>query len=122
MHILLIEPDKKLASTYVQALRAEGYGVDWATTAQGAVHLSDAQKPDLVILELQLSGHNGIEFIYEFRSYTEWQDIPIMLLTMSPPHALQITQTTLDDFAIVACLYKPATSLKQLIRAVGDLV
>lgn len=118
MNILLIEPDKKLADTYIQAFSRAGHNAIWAAGAQTAVHAADAQKPDVVILELQLTAHNGIEFVYEFRSYPEWQNIPIVLLTLVPPHALSITSEILESTGIISCLYKPATSLKQLIAAV----
>ena len=32
-------------------------------------------KPAIVMLELQLVEHSGIEFLYEFRSYPEWQRV-----------------------------------------------
>ncbi len=119
MNILLIEPDKKLGNTYKQALEAAGHPVQWALHAQDAVHSADAQRPELIILELQLAAHNGIEFLYEFRSYPEWQDIAVILLTMVPPASLAITTEMMDRFRIVDCLYKPATSLKRLVSAVA---
>ena len=121
MKILLLEPDKKLANTYVAALEKAGYAVHWAAHAQDAVHVADQNRPDLVILELQLASHNGIEFLYEFRSYPEWQGINVLLLTMVPPTSLNITQEMMDRLGIVRCLYKPATSLKQLVATVGEL-
>lgn len=86
------------------------------------MHIADDFMPDLVILELQLAGHNGIEFIYEFRSYAEWREVPIMLLTMVAPRALQINGDMLRQLGIVDVLYKPATTLRQLTRAVNEAV
>lgn len=120
MNILLIEPDTKLAGTYKTALEQQGCSVQWAAHAQDAVHSADDSKPELVILELQLAAHNGIEFLYEFRSYPEWQRIPVVLLTMVTPQSLQITHEMLNTFGIVDVLYKPATNLKQLIDAVNE--
>lgn len=120
MHVLLIEPDIKLATIYSDALHQAGHTVAHTTSAQRAVQLADDSVPDVVVLELQLTSHNGIEFVYEFRSYAEWQAIPIVLLTMVPPHALAITPDMLEACNIVQCLYKPATNLRQLIEAVED--
>lgn len=122
MNILLIEPDKKLGGTYQRALEKEGYSVQWAAHAQDAVHLADDHRPALIVLELQLAAHNGIEFLYEFRSYPEWQGIEVILLTLVPPASLQITQEMMDTFGIRRCLYKPATTLKQLVQAVEESV
>lgn len=122
MNILLIEPDAKLAAIYLEALSAAGHAVRHSQLAQQAVHVADNFTPDVVALELQLVGHNGVEFMYEFRSYAEWKDIPIVLLTMVAPHSLSITKELLDQFGIVDVLYKPATNLRQLVRATEDAV
>lgn len=121
MNILLIEPDSKLAGIYKRALESAGHAVAWAASAQAAVHAADDVLPDVVFLELQLSTHNGVEFMYEFRSYPEWKDVPIVLLTMVAPSSLQITKEQILSFGIKDILYKPATSLRQLTEAVEDL-
>jgi DNA-binding response OmpR family regulator len=120
MNILLIEPDVKLAGIYQAALQQAGHTVHRASAAQEAVHEADNSKPDIVVLELQLAKHNGVEFIYEFRSYSEWQNVPIILLTMVPPHSLGITAEMLQQLGITDCLYKPATNLRKLVEAVGE--
>jgi DNA-binding response OmpR family regulator len=120
MKVLLIEPDTKLANIYRAALEQAGHVVLHAAYAQDAVHEADEIHPDMVILELQLAGHNGIEFIYEFRSYSEWQNVPIILLTMVAPHALGITTEMFQRLGIIDCLYKPATNLRKLLNAVGE--
>ncbi len=120
MNILLVEPDKKLGVIYASGLEAAGHSVQWAAHAQDAVHLADANRPELIILELQLAGHNGIEFLYEFRSYPEWQGIGVVLLTLVPPASLQITQAMMDRLGIIGCLYKPATTIKQLVSVIAE--
>ncbi len=122
MNILLIEPDTKLAGIYQSALEQAGHRVIWAHHAQDAVHSADEVKPDLALLELQLTAHNGIEFLYEFRSYSEWQEIPVLLLTLVTPASLMITEKIMKVLGIVGCLYKPATNLKQLLSAVEEAV
>lgn len=120
--VLLIEPDFPLATTYAAALRAGGYQVDHRAGAQAAVAAADAARPDVVIMELLLAGHNGLEFLYEFRSYADWQDIPIMLLTTVPPGEFAGSRTALAQLGISAHLYKPHTDLRRLLRALGDIL
>ena len=122
MNILLIEPDTKLAGIYQSALEQAGHTVMWKHHAQDAVHGAVDVYPDLVLLELQLTAHNGIEFLYEFRSYAEWQSVPVLLLTMVTPASLMITEELMKTLGIVGCLYKPATNLKQLVSAVAEVV
>ncbi len=122
MHILLIEPDKLLASSYKVALERTGHIVSHAVSAQDAVHQADVAMPDVVVLELQLPSHNGIEFLYEFRSYSEWLNIPIVLHTFVPPHELAHAATLSAELGVVRTLYKPETSLVRLCAVVQAAV
>jgi DNA-binding response OmpR family regulator len=119
--ILLIEPDYILRRTYEKALVGAGYEVLATDNAQEAVHLSDEKTPELVILELQLVSHGGTEFIYEFRSYAEWNEIPILLFTLTPPTALHFTSEMMKQFNIAGYLYKPSTGLQKLLRTVNEI-
>jgi len=119
MHILLIEPDKLLASTYVQALKFAGHTVDHVMSGQGAVASADAATPELVILEMQLPAQNGIAFLQEFRSYAEWQHIPVILHTYVTPKGMEeIFETLKREYGVVSWLYKPQTPLTQLVSVV----
>src|SRR5665213_2435889 len=114
--ILLVEPDRLLARTYAEALSGDGHEVVVAANAQAAVSSADTTRPDLVILELQLIEHSGIEFLYEFRSYQEWQDIPVLIHTMVPPTEFADSREILaGELSVNIYLYKPRTSLRQLI-------
>ena len=119
--ILLIEPDRLLAESYVQALRAAGHGVNAASSAQAAVMAADAVPPELVLLELQLVEHSGIEFLYEFRSYPDWQGIPALIHTHVPPAEFNDSWELLkNELGVREYLYKPATTLKRLVTSVNQ--
>jgi CheY-like chemotaxis protein len=121
--VLLIEPDVVLARTYVQALQHAGHEVRHAVGAQDGVNVADGFPLDVVVLELQLAAHNGIEFLHEFRSYPEWGSIPVVINSNMSSAALAPVGAVLErDFGVTACLYKPRTSLEQLIRAVNQQV
>jgi DNA-binding response OmpR family regulator len=118
--ILLIEPDRVLAESYVQALLYAGHEVQAAGSAQAAIMSADAILPDLVILELQLVEHSGIEFLYEFRSYPDWQDVPVLIQTNVPKVEFQDSWELLqEELGVKNYLYKPKTSLSELITAVN---
>lgn len=114
--ILLIEPDYILAKTYYEALTRAGHQVTPAAGAQAALIAADRTRPELVILELQLIEHSGVEFLYEFRSYPDWQHIPVLIHTQVPPAEFNDNRTLLNDQLNVAgYLYKPQTSLRGLV-------
>lgn len=121
-HVLLIEPDALLVRTYRAALEREGHTVQVCSSAQGAIAAADERRPDVVVLELQLVGHSGVEFLYEFRSYADWQGVPIILHTQVPAGEFAASRELLyGDLGVAAYLYKPQTSLGKLVRIVRQL-
>lgn len=118
-NILLIEPDHSLAWAYRSALESAGHGVLMSTSAQTAVDAADEVRPDAVIMELQLVAHSGIEFLYEFRSYADWQNVPVIILSKVPPAEFnQCGRTMREHLGVSEYCYKPQTDLKQLLRVV----
>lgn len=120
--ILLLEPDRLLASQYHDFLAGQGHEVQVFADAQGAIVATDAVKPEIIIIELLLAGHSGIEFLYELRSYTEWHDIPVIVLSRIPPAETGLTDKTMKELRIAAVLYKPNTSLKKLAAQVDKML
>lgn len=118
MHILLIEPDTILAKVYTQALTQRGHTVDTASTAQTAIMTADARVPDLVVLEMQLAEHSGAAFLYEFRTYTDWLHVPVLVHSLLPPSKLAQFEACLQELGVATCLYKPQTSLQKLVSMV----
>ena len=119
--ILLIEPDWLLAQTYTKALRHAGYSVVTAAGAQTAITAADQAKPDLVILELQLINHSGIEFLYEFRSYLDWRGIPVVVHSQVPPSEFRDSWELMRaELGVHTYLYKPFTTLRQLLRSTSQ--
>lgn len=119
--ILLIEPDRVLAESYVQALLHARHEVQAAGGAQAAVLSADAIPPDLIVLELQLVEHSGIEFLYEFRSYADWQNVPVIIHTHVPQHEFADNwQLLREELGVQDYLYKPRTSLDRLLAAVAE--
>lgn len=119
--VLVLEPDRLLRATILRALEQAGFETVGIAGAETAVHACDERQPDVIVLELQLQGHGGVEFIHELRSYAEWQDIPIILHTLVPRHVLEPYEQAFEVLNITAYTYKPATNLRQLVRLVRDV-
>lgn len=114
MNVLIVEPDKQLAQNYQKACQLAGMRARSAHTAQEAVMMVDDDMPDVVVLELLMSGHNGIEFLYELRSYSDWKNLPVVILSFVPVADFSTDEALLQQLGIVEYLYKPAISLAQL--------
>jgi DNA-binding response OmpR family regulator len=119
--ILLIEPDRLLADTYRQALESAGHWVVMCAGAQSAIFAADEIKPDMVILEIQLVGHSGIEFLYEFQSYPDWQNIPVLIQSNVPAGEFAGSWDMLQaQLGVRAYFYKPLTTIRTLLASVAE--
>lgn len=120
-NILMLEPDAVLAKTYRKACELSGHSVRRAVSAQDAVFQVDELKPNVILLEVQLVAHSGIEFLYELRSYPEWQYIPVLIHSCIPPTEFEDSSGLLNDLLLVRkYLYKPHTTLQTLLREIRE--
>ncbi|HEX8182055.1 MAG TPA: response regulator [Candidatus Saccharimonadales bacterium] len=120
--ILLLEPDAILANLYMQAFSFSGHTVRRTVSAQDAVFQVDESMPNVIIVELQLVAHSGIEFLYELRSYHEWQHIPVLIHSCIPPTEFSDSTSLLrDKLGVKEYLYKPHTSMQKLLRSITDI-
>ncbi len=123
MNVLLIEPDTILANAYVATFAAQDVQVRHAASAQRAIEAVDAHMPDVVVLELQLAGHSGIEFLHELRSYEDWAAIPIVVHSAVPQAAFGVDDSTWRRLGVVRYLYKADTSVASMVAitiAIGE--
>lgn len=118
--VLLIEPDIILGKTSRLSLEQAGHEVKVCHHAQAAIDYLDHQNPDIIVMELQLADHGGIEFIYELRSYPEWQGIPIVVQSLTPQNLFSDNSQQIEKLGVTQYLYKPASRLQQLNRAVME--
>lgn len=112
--IILIEPDQQLAKLYSSALEASGHQVKIATSAQAALYEIETLKPELIFLEIDIPGHNGLEFMYEFCSYTDWQDIKLVIHSSLRPNLFEKMKVAWSELGVQDYLYKVDTSLQKL--------
>jgi CheY-like chemotaxis protein len=121
-HVLVLEPDRLFASSLRRVFEKENLAVTLATTTEEAMDAADKRTPDVVISEISLRGHSGSEFLYELKSYDDWQHIPLVIYSsIQVPETMQKSK----DFALLevaACLYKPHDSLQDLVSVVQDLI
>ena len=86
---------------------------------QSAIDWIDDNGPvDLVITELLLGEHNGLEFINELRSHHDWMNIPVVIQTTVPPSQHVLSTEDWRRLGVVSYLYKPTTKLADLARVV----
>lgn len=117
--VLLIEPDSVLARLYQTALETNGHEVKRASSAQEALFAIEESRPDTVILEIDMPNHNGLEFLYEFSSYSDWQGINIVVHSALRPNLFERMKVSWSHLGVSEYLYKPETTLASLQHVVA---
>jgi two-component system, OmpR family, copper resistance phosphate regulon response regulator CusR len=89
--ILIIEDEKKIATTLKKGLTENGYHVDLAFDGLIGKRLFESNNYDLLILDINLPGMNGYELCKAIRNTN--QHIPIIMLT-----AMNTTEDKIEGF------------------------
>lgn len=121
MNVLVLESDSVLRRLYAQALSADGHQVVAVSSAQVAVQASDAQLPDAVVVNTDIARHNGLEFLYEFKSYTEWRAIPVIVLASRLNHDIIDQASFREHLGVQHIFVRSQLTLSQLCAAISSL-
>ncbi len=117
--VLLLEPDALVAGNVAMALKRHGHRVEWYVEPQSAIYGADGSRPDVIVLDLLLASHNGIEFLYELRSYPDWQKLPVVIFSDLAPEDLSPSVDCLNELNVTAYRRKSLTSLAELSQTVN---
>jgi two-component system cell cycle response regulator DivK len=79
--ILVVEDNEKNMKLFRDVLQATGYHTVEATTGEQAVELAAAHAPDLVLMDIQLPGIDGVEVLSRLRADERTASIPVLALT-----------------------------------------
>ncbi|MBW4485961.1 MAG: PAS domain S-box protein [Tildeniella torsiva UHER 1998/13D] len=82
--ILLAGDQEATISTVVNYLTAKGYRLLVAHEGEAAIALALAENPDLIVMDMQLPGVDGLEAIRRIRDAPHLADRPIIALTALP--------------------------------------
>jgi len=85
--VLVIDDETQIRRFLDIALRAEGYQVLQAGTAEQGLALAATQTPDLVILDLGLPDREGHEVLAELR---QWSAAPVLMLSVRNSEAEKV--------------------------------
>lgn len=118
--ILLVEDDAWLAELYQTVLELDtNCKVLIAGTAAAALDTLD-ENPDtaLIVLDMFLPEHNGIEFLHEIASYEDINSIPVIVLSSVYQHDFGMTDERWKHYGVVKYLYKPRTKPDDLLTEI----
>ncbi|HEY6467304.1 MAG TPA: response regulator transcription factor [Candidatus Acidoferrales bacterium] len=79
MRILIVEDEKKMADAMRTGLESEQFRVNVARTGEEGFFLASTEAFDLMILDLTLPGHDGIEIVSALRK--QKTAMPVLIVT-----------------------------------------
>ena len=79
--VLIIEDNPKNLKLARDVLNHTGYQTLEAETAEEGLALARARHPDIVLMDVQLPGMDGLQALDRLRSDPETRDIPVIALT-----------------------------------------
>lgn len=116
--ILIAEDEPDIQALVTLILRHAGYDVVTAGDGQAAQDLALAEKPDLIIMDVQMPKVNGYEACKLIKAQPTLQNTPVLFLTVrGDQHERQIGLAAgATDY-----LVKPFAS-EDLVRCVGKIL
>lgn len=79
--ILVVEDNDRNRRLMRILLKSKGYEVIEATTGEEAMNYLKDQKPDLILMDIQLPHTDGLELTRKIKSTEATSDIPIVAVT-----------------------------------------
>lgn len=117
-YILYVEDEVLTVDLVRSMLEQRGYRVDWAGSGGEALAMMQQNRPDLVLLDLQLPDIHGLDLHRQMQDTPDLAGIPVVVITAWADEAIQNRS---EDLARVdAHLRKPfaPTELFQILARV----
>ena len=116
--ILIVEDNDKNLKLVRDVLQVKGYATIEAGTAEDGIVLARERRPDLILMDIQLPGMNGIAAIGVLRADPTTAAIPVVAVTASvmPQDRNKITEAGFNAY-----VGKPI-NLKEFLDTVRTLL
>ncbi len=96
--ILLVDDEENIRFIYGEEFLEEGYEVIAAKDGDEALALFASEQPDLVILDIQMPGINGVEVLRRMK--TMKNDVPVILCSAYPEFKQNIGVWASEEYVV----------------------
>ncbi len=96
--ILVIDDDEGILEGFEAMLTENGYAVTTSVHANDLFPLVRSTSPDLILLDVFLSGIDGIEICKKLKKNPSTKDIPIIMISAHRKIQKEIKHSQADDF------------------------
>ena len=114
------DSDRLTYSRYLQSDSEKTYRIIEAATLEEGLELWRSQKPDIILLDLNLPDGNGLGFLEAINVDRSWENVPVIVLTGSGDEkkALQAIKLGATDYLVKGDLTAKSlsTAVKQVLQ------
>ncbi len=96
--ILVVDDDTDILSVMEILLTMKGFEVEVTAKGENTFPKINTFKPDLILLDVLISGHDGRTICKQLKSNEETRHIPVIMFSAHPGAAATITDYGADDF------------------------
>ncbi len=96
--VLVIDDDEGILSAFEAVLEGEDYTVETFSNPELLQTLHENNLPDLILLDVLLSGADGRDICRQLKNKPLTKDIPIIMISAHPGAAKTIKKAGADDY------------------------
>jgi len=96
--ILVVDDEENFRKLYSMELSSEGYDVSLADSGQAALQSVSEEMPDIVILDVKMTGKDGLETLSELKKQNK--GLPIILNTAYSSYKNNFQSWLAEDYVI----------------------
>ena len=119
MRLLIVEDEKKLCDTIAKTLYQAGYEVDTCYDGDEALDYILAENYDLIVLDLNLPGTDGMDILKELRKENEETKVLILSARSQIVDKVEGLDAGANDYMEKPAAYKRG-SVNSLVKLIGD--
>ena len=79
--IMIIEDEADAAELFAEMMRVSGFRVLKTLSSAPAISMMNAEKPDLVVLDIMMPGISGLDILREMREDPALAGIPVVIVS-----------------------------------------
>lgn len=98
LNILVIDDDQDIGRMLKMLLEFKGFSVTIAENKTMAVETLNNTPMDIIIMDMLLSGENGINICVDFKNTDDIKQIPILMMSAHPDAKIICLEAGANDF------------------------
>jgi CheY-like chemotaxis protein len=115
-HILVVDDEKDIVEFLTQLLEDNDYRVSSANDGVEAMELVTKEKPDLILLDLQMPEETGTGLYRKLHQKKEYKDIPVIVISGLAGSYLAVSKSV----PVIDKPPKEENVLREVRKALGE--